>query len=102
MSACVDFVPQNLSNPVSQVLDPQFGMYVWPCAVVLAQYLWMHREELRGKKVLEVSRSTHSDSDMWRNVTLIQSTAELSTIRLRSHLMCKCRALGLIEGSGLF
>lgn len=41
-----------------QVLDPQHGMHVWPCAVVLAQYLWSHREELRGKKVLEVSRST--------------------------------------------
>lgn len=50
---------------VPQVLDPQFGMYVWPCAVVLAQYLWMHRDELRGKKMLEV-RSTHSDSHMWR------------------------------------
>lgn len=51
---------------VPQVLDPQFGMYVWPCALVLAQYLWMHRDELRGKKMLEVSRSTHSDSHMWR------------------------------------
>ncbi|XP_072224216.1 histone-arginine methyltransferase METTL23 isoform X2 [Leuresthes tenuis] len=29
-------------------------MYVWPCAVVLAQYLWTHREELRGRKVLEL------------------------------------------------
>lgn len=44
-----------------QVLDPQHGMHVWPCAVVLAQYLWSHREELRGKKVLEVSRSTVTD-----------------------------------------
>ncbi|XP_047427514.1 probable methyltransferase-like protein 23 isoform X2 [Mugil cephalus] len=29
-------------------------MYVWPCAVVLAQYLWTHREELRGRTVLEL------------------------------------------------
>ncbi|KAM8845327.1 histone-arginine methyltransferase METTL23 isoform 2-T3 [Spinachia spinachia] len=29
-------------------------MYVWPCAVVLAQYLWTHREELGGKAVLEL------------------------------------------------
>ena len=29
-------------------------MYVWPCAVVLAQYLWTQREELKGRTVLEV------------------------------------------------
>ncbi|XP_050764271.1 histone-arginine methyltransferase METTL23 isoform X3 [Gymnogyps californianus] len=29
-------------------------MYVWPCAVVLAQYLWVHRSSLPGKRVLEV------------------------------------------------
>lgn len=38
-----------------QVLDPQYGMYVWPCAVVLAQYLWTQRDRLRDKTVLEVS-----------------------------------------------
>ncbi|XP_006145793.1 methyltransferase-like protein 23 isoform X1 [Tupaia chinensis] len=29
-------------------------MYVWPCAVVLAQYLWFHRRCLPGKAVLEI------------------------------------------------
>ncbi|KAM9394148.1 histone-arginine methyltransferase METTL23 [Pholidichthys leucotaenia] len=43
-----------LSVSIPEVLDPQYGMYVWPCAVVLAQYLWTHREELRGKTVLEL------------------------------------------------
>ncbi|XP_035471863.1 methyltransferase-like protein 23 isoform X2 [Scophthalmus maximus] len=37
-----------------QVLDPQYGMYVWPCAVVLAQYLWTRRDKLRDKTVLEL------------------------------------------------
>lgn len=41
---------------VLQVLDPLFGMYVWPCAVVLAQYLWSQREQLGGLAVLEVRR----------------------------------------------
>lgn len=39
---------------VPQVLHLQYGMYVWPCAVVLAQYLWFHRGSLPGKAVLEV------------------------------------------------
>lgn len=37
-----------------QVLDSQYGMYVWPCAVVLAQYLWTHRGLLKDRTVLEV------------------------------------------------
>ncbi|XP_074871040.1 histone-arginine methyltransferase METTL23 isoform X2 [Carettochelys insculpta] len=36
------------------VLDSQYGMYVWPCAVVLAQYLWFHRRMLPGKRILEI------------------------------------------------
>lgn len=36
-----------------QVLHLQYGMYVWPCAVVLAQYLYF-RGSLPGKAVLEV------------------------------------------------
>ncbi|MEJ1269264.1 methyltransferase-like protein 23 isoform X1 [Cricetulus griseus] len=39
---------------VPQVLHAQYGMYVWPCAVVLAQYLWFHRRSLPGKAVLEI------------------------------------------------
>ncbi|XP_041491848.1 methyltransferase-like protein 23 isoform X2 [Microtus oregoni] len=40
---------------VPQVLHVQYGMYIWPCAVVLAQYLWFHRRSLPGKAVLEVT-----------------------------------------------
>ncbi|NWH67626.1 MET23 protein, partial [Geococcyx californianus] len=36
------------------VADTQYGLYVWPCAVVLAQFLWAHRDALPGKRVLEV------------------------------------------------
>ncbi|XP_067472520.1 histone-arginine methyltransferase METTL23-like isoform X1 [Thunnus thynnus] len=43
-----------LSVSIPEVLDSQYGMYVWPCAVVLAQYLWTQREELRDRTVLEL------------------------------------------------
>ncbi|XP_048346245.1 histone-arginine methyltransferase METTL23 isoform X2 [Sphaerodactylus townsendi] len=29
-------------------------MYVWPCAVVLAQYVWFHRRLVRDKRILEL------------------------------------------------
>ncbi|NXJ00410.1 MET23 protein, partial [Psophia crepitans] len=46
------------------VLDSQYGTYVWPCAVVLAQYLWARRDSLPGKRVLECGAEvTLSDSE---------------------------------------
>ncbi|XP_063152586.1 histone-arginine methyltransferase METTL23 [Candoia aspera] len=39
---------------IPEVLDPQYGMYVWPCAVVLAQYIWFHRRLVCGKRILEI------------------------------------------------
>ncbi|XP_060921450.1 methyltransferase-like protein 23 [Labrus mixtus] len=45
---------ESVSVTIPEVLDPQYGMYVWPCAVVLAQYLWTKREELKDKTVLEL------------------------------------------------
>ncbi|KAI3359816.1 hypothetical protein L3Q82_013819 [Scortum barcoo] len=45
---------ESLSVSIPEVLDPHYGMYVWPCAVVLAQYLWTRRRELRDKTLLEL------------------------------------------------
>ncbi|XP_063077589.1 methyltransferase-like protein 23 isoform X2 [Engraulis encrasicolus] len=39
---------------IPEVLDPQYGMYVWPSAVVLAQYVWTHREEIQNHTLLEL------------------------------------------------
>ncbi|KAI4876917.1 hypothetical protein NFI96_030231 [Prochilodus magdalenae] len=43
-----------LAVSIPEVLDPQYGMYVWPCAVVLAQYLWTAKEKLQNSTVLEL------------------------------------------------
>ncbi|KAM4692566.1 histone-arginine methyltransferase METTL23 [Rhinophrynus dorsalis] len=45
---------EELRVTIPEVLDSQYGMYVWPSAVVLAQYLWYHQKLLTGKMVLEV------------------------------------------------
>lgn len=49
-----DNTKETLSVSIPEVLDPHYGMYVWPCAVVLAQYLWTRRRELRDKTLLEL------------------------------------------------
>ncbi|GBM35664.1 Methyltransferase-like protein 23 [Araneus ventricosus] len=43
---------------VKEVLDPSFGMYVWPCAPVLGKYIWQNRNKLKGKVTLELGCGT--------------------------------------------
>ncbi|KAG9473710.1 hypothetical protein GDO78_004164 [Eleutherodactylus coqui] len=45
---------QELRLRIPEVLESEYGMYVWPCAPVLAQYIWFHRVAMAGKNVLEV------------------------------------------------
>lgn len=39
-----------------QHLEGDYGMYTWPCAPVLARYVYSQREYVKGKGVLEVRR----------------------------------------------
>lgn len=47
-----------LNIRIAEVFDPSYGMYVWPCATVLAQFIWYNRETVKGKKVLEIGAGT--------------------------------------------
>lgn len=39
-------------------MHASYGMYTWPCAPVLAWYLWTRRGQLAGKHVLELGAGT--------------------------------------------
>jgi len=39
----------------SQALGADYGLFTWPCAPLLAQYVMYRREFLKDKSVLEVS-----------------------------------------------
>ena len=43
---------------VSEIADHSYGMYTWPCAPVLAQYIWFNRSNFVDKTVLELSAGT--------------------------------------------
>ncbi|XP_071815020.1 histone-arginine methyltransferase METTL23-like [Apostichopus japonicus] len=43
---------------IPEVLDPSYGMYVWPCAAVLAQFIWFHQDDVDSKQVLEIGAGT--------------------------------------------
>ena len=35
-------------------MQEEYGLYVWPCSVVLAEYIWQNRQRFAGARVLEV------------------------------------------------
>ncbi|XP_069123402.1 histone-arginine methyltransferase METTL23-like [Argopecten irradians] len=43
---------------IPEILDESYGMYTWPCAPVLAKYVWTQRERIRGASVLEIGSGT--------------------------------------------
>ncbi len=43
---------------IPEVVDASYGKYVWPCAPVLAQYVWHNRNKTRAKHVLEIGAGT--------------------------------------------
>jgi predicted nicotinamide N-methyase len=47
-----------LSVVVQELLSPQYGVFVWPAARLLALYLFGRRHELEGKRVLELGAGT--------------------------------------------
>jgi len=47
----------NLSCDFIKIVEPQYGMFVWPSAPVLAQYIFQNQDDFRGKHILEVSWS---------------------------------------------
>ena len=40
---------------ICEMADADYSSFTWPSAVVLAQFIWWHRQEFSGKTVLEIS-----------------------------------------------
>ncbi|KAG1676028.1 Methyltransferase-like protein 23 [Nymphon striatum] len=40
------------------IMNADFGLYTWPAAVVLAQYIWYNSSKVRGKSVIEIGCGT--------------------------------------------
>ncbi|KAK7507160.1 hypothetical protein BaRGS_00001095 [Batillaria attramentaria] len=49
---------RTLTVVIPEVANAAYGMYTWPCAPVLAQYVWHNEHLLRGKTVLEIGSGT--------------------------------------------
>jgi len=45
---------ERVSILVCEGSSTDFGVYVWPCAHIMSQYVWENRHELVGRRILEV------------------------------------------------
>ncbi|KAL9956610.1 hypothetical protein ACROYT_G038109 [Oculina patagonica] len=43
---------------IPEIVDPQYGMFTWPAAPVLAQFVWYNREQVKGKQIIEIGAGT--------------------------------------------
>ncbi|KAG9306800.1 hypothetical protein G9A89_005700 [Geosiphon pyriformis] len=43
---------------ITELLDPSYGCYVWPSAIVLSNYIWEERKLFQGKTILELGAGT--------------------------------------------
>ncbi|XP_066601603.1 histone-arginine methyltransferase METTL23 isoform X2 [Prorops nasuta] len=49
---------ENLEIYIPELLQASYNLYTWPSAPILAWFLWEHKEELVGKRVLELGSGT--------------------------------------------
>lgn len=81
-----------------QLLQASYSFYTWPSAPVLAWFLWEHREDLIGKRVLELGSGTALPgilaSKCGAHVTLSDSA---SLPRSLQHIRRSCELNGVLS-----
>ncbi|RDD39998.1 Methyltransferase-like protein 23 [Trichoplax sp. H2] len=49
---------EHLEVTIEETIQQDYGLYIWPSAPVLAQYVWHNRQKLQSKSVLEIGAGT--------------------------------------------
>ncbi|KAL2076638.1 hypothetical protein ACEWY4_027766 [Coilia grayii] len=93
-----------LTVSIPEVLDPQYGMYVWPCAVVLAQYVWTFRKEIQNNTVLELGAGVSLPGVVAAKCgasVILSDSAELPRCLDNCRRSCEANSLGDVRVLGL-
>ncbi|KAI3845628.1 hypothetical protein MKW92_049571 [Papaver armeniacum] len=69
------------SISIMENIEEEYGMFVWPCSIVLAEYIWQQRSFFTGKSVLELGAGTSLPglvaAKVGANVTLTDDSSRL-------------------------
>ncbi|XP_058777770.1 uncharacterized protein LOC131652020 isoform X2 [Vicia villosa] len=83
-----------------------YGLYVWPCAVILGEYVWQQKERFSGANVVELGAGTCLPglvaAKVGANVTLTDDSSRLEVLdnmrRVCNLNKLECNVLGLTWG----
>ncbi|XP_034939336.1 methyltransferase-like protein 23 [Chelonus insularis] len=89
---------ESLEIYIPELLQASYSFYTWPSAPVLAWFLWEHREELVGKRVLELGSGTALPgivaSKCGAHVTLSDSASLPKSLQ---HIRRSCELNGVLS-----
>ncbi|GAB4848437.1 hypothetical protein Ancab_003133 [Ancistrocladus abbreviatus] len=94
------------SIKIIETMSEEYGMFVWPCGVVLAEYVWQQRRRFSGINVLELGAGTSLPglvaAKLGADVTLTDDSRRVEALenirRLCDLNKLKCKVMGLTWG----
>ncbi|KAJ8683270.1 hypothetical protein QAD02_019062 [Eretmocerus hayati] len=89
---------EGLEVYIPELLQASYSFYVWPSAPVLAWYLWEHRSELIGKRVLELGSGTALPGIVASKCGALVTLSESATLpKSLQHLRRCCELNGILS-----
>lgn len=94
------------SVSIIEDMKEDYGLFVWPCSVVLAEYVWQHRLRFAGTSVVELGAGTCLPglvaATVGSDVTLTDDSKKLEVLDNMKNVCelnkLKCKVLGLTWG----
>ncbi|KAK9129408.1 hypothetical protein Sjap_009895 [Stephania japonica] len=94
------------SISVVENMEEEYGMFVWPSSVVLAEYVWQHRSRFSGASIVELGAGTCLPglvaAELGSDVTLTDNSSRLEVLenmrRVCDINQLNCKVMGLTWG----
>ncbi|CAA7053847.1 unnamed protein product [Microthlaspi erraticum] len=96
----------SISVTVIENMKEEYGLFVWPCSVILAEYVWQHRSRFRDSTILELGAGTSLPglvaAKVGANVTLTDASSKAEVLENMRNVcelnkLC-CNVMGLTWG----
>ncbi|KAJ6682266.1 METHYLTRANSFERASE-LIKE PROTEIN 23 [Salix koriyanagi] len=96
-----------LTISIIENMKEEYGLFVWPCSVILAEYVWQQRLQFSGVSVLELGAGTCLPglvaAKLGLDVTLTDDSNKLEVLdnmrRVCDLNQLNCKVLGTDMGS---
>lgn len=96
----------SISVSVIENMKEEYGLFVWPCSVILAEYVWQQRSRFRSSSILELGAGTSLPglvaAKVGANVTLTDDSSKAEVLENMTRVCelnnLNCNVMGLTWG----